>query len=55
MLEHILIKQFVNGLNNEVSRERVILREPKTLTEAAQFAPCQLSGSYATIPPSLRH
>ena len=38
MLEHILIKQFVNGLNNEVSRERVILKAPKTLTEAAQFA-----------------
>ena len=38
MLEHILIKQFINGLNNEVSRERVILKGPKTLTEAAQFA-----------------
>ena len=38
MLEHILIKQFVNGLNNKVSRERVILKTPKTLTEAAQFA-----------------
>ena len=38
MLEHILIKQFVNGLSNEVSRERVILKAPKTLTEAAQFA-----------------
>ena len=38
MLEHILIKQFVNGLNNEVSRERVILKAPKTLTEAAKFA-----------------
>ena len=24
MLEHILIKQFVNGLNNEISRKRVI-------------------------------
>ena len=38
MLEHILIKQFFNGLNNEVSRERVILKAPKTLTKAAQFA-----------------
>ena len=38
MLEHILIKQFVNGLSNEVSRERVMLKAPKTLTEAAQFA-----------------
>ena len=35
MLEHILIKQFVNCLNKEVSRERVILKAPKTLTEAA--------------------
>ena len=38
MLEHILIKQFTNGLNNELSRERVILKSPKTLTEAAQYA-----------------
>ena len=38
MLEHILIKQFVNGLSNKVSRERVILKAFKTLTEAAQFA-----------------
>ena len=38
MFEHILIKQFVNGLNNEVSREHVILKALKTLTEAAQFA-----------------
>ena len=38
MLEHILIKQFVNKLSNEVSRERVILKAHKTLTEAAQFA-----------------
>ena len=38
MLEHILIKQFVNGLSNEVSRERVILKAPKTPIEAAQFA-----------------
>ena len=38
MLEHILIKQFVNGLSNELSRERVILKAPNTLTEAAQFA-----------------
>ena len=38
MLKHILIKQFVNGLNHEVSRERVILKAPKTLTEAEQFA-----------------
>ena len=37
MLEHILIKQFTNGLN-ELSRERVILKTPKTLTEAAQYA-----------------
>ena len=29
MLEHILIKQFVNGLSNVVSRERVILKAPK--------------------------
>ena len=29
MLEHILIKQFVNGLSNEVSRERVILKLSK--------------------------
>ena len=38
MLEHILIKQFVNGLNNEVSVERVILKAPKTLNQAAQFS-----------------
>ena len=38
MFEHILIKQFVNGMNNEVSRDRVILKALKTLTEAAQFA-----------------
>ena len=38
MLEHILIKLFTNGLNNELSRERVILKAPKTLTESAQYA-----------------
>ena len=38
MLEHILIKQFTNGLNNELSSERVILKAPKTLIEAAQYA-----------------
>ena len=38
MLEHILIKQFVDGMSNEVSRERVILKAPKTLTEATHFA-----------------
>ena len=38
MLEHILIKKFVPGLSNKVSRESVILKAPKTLTEAAQFA-----------------
>ena len=36
MLEYILIKQFTNGLNNELSRKRVILKAPKILTEAAQ-------------------
>ena len=38
MLEHLLIKQFVNRLSNEVSREGVILKAFKTLTKAAQFA-----------------
>ena len=38
MLEHILIKQFVNWLSNEVSRERVILNAPKALTKATQFS-----------------
>ena len=38
MFEHILIKQFVNGLSNEVSRKRVILKAQKSLTETAQFA-----------------
>ena len=37
MLEHILIKQFVNGLSNKLSRKGVILKAPKTLTEAAQL------------------
>ena len=36
MLEHILIKQFKNGFNNELSKERVILKALKTFTEAAQ-------------------
>ena len=54
MLEHILIKQFVNGLSNEVSRERVILKAPKTLTEAAQFAQFEESSvrvarNYSTV------
>ena len=35
MIEHILIKQFTNCLNNELSRECVILKAPKTLTKAA--------------------
>lgn len=26
MLDHILIKKFTNGLNNELTRERVILK-----------------------------
>ena len=38
MLAYILIKQFVNGLSNEESQERVILKALKTLPEAAQFA-----------------
>ena len=38
LLEHILIKQFTSGLRDEKSRERVILKIPKTLTEAASFA-----------------
>lgn len=38
MLEHIVIKQFVNSLNNEMLRERVIRKAPKILTEVAQFA-----------------
>ena len=38
MLEHILIKQFVNGLCNKVSRERVILKASQFFTEAAQLA-----------------
>lgn len=38
MLKNIMIRLFVNGLNNEMSRERVILRAHKTLIEAAQFA-----------------
>ena len=38
MLEHIIIKQFTNALNKELSRERVILKACKTFTEAAQYA-----------------
>ena len=38
MLEHILIEQFVNGLNNEVSRERVIFKALKILIYAEQYA-----------------
>ena len=57
MLEHILIKQFVNGLSNEVSRERVILKALKTLTEAAQFArlvesAVRVARNYSTASPT---
>ena len=38
MLKNILIKLFINYLNNEVLRTRVILIVIKTLTEAAKFA-----------------
>ena len=38
LLEHILIKQFTAGLRDEKSRERVILKVPKTLTDAASYA-----------------
>ena len=38
LLEHIHIKQFTSGLRDEKSRERVILKTPKTLTEAASYA-----------------
>ena len=38
LLEDILIKQFTSGLKEAKSRERVILKNPKTLTEAAQYA-----------------
>ena len=37
MLKHILIKQLTNGLN-ELSKKRVIMKAPKSLTEAAQYA-----------------
>ena len=40
MLKHILIEQFVNGFRYEMLRERVILKAPKALTEAIQFAWC---------------
>ena len=38
LLEHIIIKQFTAGLREEKSRERVILKVPKTLTDAASYA-----------------
>lgn len=38
LLEHILIKEFTSGLREEQSRERVILKNLKTVTEAAQYA-----------------
>ena len=38
LLEHILIKQFTAGLRDEKSRERLILKVSKTLTEAASYA-----------------
>ena len=38
LLEHILVKQFTSGLRDEKSRERVILKSPASLTEAAQYA-----------------
>ena len=38
LLEHILIKQLTSGLRDKKSRERVILKTPKTLTEAASYA-----------------
>ena len=38
LLEDILIHVFIRGLRDESSRERVLLKSPKTLTEAAQYA-----------------
>ena len=38
MLEHIIINQFVNGLNNEDLRKRVIFKISKNLIDLAQFA-----------------
>ena len=38
MLEDIMINVFIRGLRDESSRERVLLKSPKTLTEAAQYA-----------------
>lgn len=38
ILDQIFIKQLIFGLKDERSRKRVILKNPKTLTEAAQYA-----------------
>ena len=38
LLEDIMINVFIRGLRDESSRERVLLKSPKTLTEAAQYA-----------------
>ena len=58
MLKHILIKKFTNGLNNELSRKRVILKAPKTFTEAAQYARflrVSRSSCAHPLPPYRRH
>ena len=38
LLEDIMIHFFLRGLRDEQSREGVLLKSPKTLTEAAQYA-----------------
>ena len=40
LLEDIMIHIFIRGLRDEQSRERVLLKSPKILTEAAQYAGC---------------
>ena len=37
LLEDIMIHVFIRGLIDEQSRERVLLKSSKTLTEAAQY------------------
>ena len=58
MLEHILIKQFVNRLSTELSQERVIFIASKTLIAAAQiarFAESAVRVHKITLPPRLHH
>ena len=57
MIEHILIKQFFNGLHNEVSRECVILKALKPLLTRPSLRVFQRapSESHATTPRLLRH